>query len=148
MGLVSHGNDRQHSPPTDFLPSAKCHPCFISCLQSFFFHLLPQPCSPSLCCVHLGVVPVLRCAAEVYNLPRLLVWLHLASSTALYFFCRNSKLGCAPCLSLCHRCSLSCKIKANRSACNHLHGRQRFWQKTQVRLKEKADNTERSCRTV
>lgn len=95
---------------------------------------IPTPMPSSR--VHLGVVPVLRRAAKVYNLHRLLVWLHLASSSVLYFFCRNSKRGCVPCLSLCHRRSVLCKAKANASACNHLHGRQRFWQRTQVILKE------------
>lgn len=142
MGLVSHGNDTQHSSLTDLLSPSNVTPFHLP--TPVFFTSFPRPRS----CVHLGVVPVLHCAAEVYNLRRLLVWLHLASSSVLYFFCRNSKLGCVPCLSLCHRPSLLCKIKANTGACNHLHGRQHFWQRTQVGLKEKSNTIQRSCQTV
>lgn len=99
-----------------FALSLKMSPRFISSPASFSPSFPPPAplCSPPVLRshAHLGVVPVLHCAAEVYNLRRLLVWLHMASSSVLYFFCRNSKLGCLPCLSLCHRCSLLCEIKA------------------------------------
>lgn len=117
-----------------FALSLKCHP-----ISPVFFTSFPRPLSAS---ADAGVSRSPWCRASPslcsrgLNLHRLLVWLHLAFSFVLYIFCRNSKLGCVRCLSLCHRRSLLCEMKSNTSACNHLHGRQHFWQTTQVGVKK------------
>lgn len=149
---MSHGNDTQHSSLTDSLSPSKCHP--VSSPRPRLFHPLSPPaplCSPPVLRshVHLGVVPVLHCAAEVYNLRRLLVWLHLASSSVLYFFCRNSKLGCLPCLSLCHRRSLLCEIKAKTPALAITFTPDSVFDRgRRLDSKEKHNTIRRSCQTV
>lgn len=81
------------------------HFIFSLCLFTLFL-CLPLPTLSSH--IHLGGVPVPCHAVGLCVLHTLLVWLHLATPSVLYFY-RNYKLGCIPRLSPRHQHSSPCK---------------------------------------
>ncbi len=106
---MTHSNLQRQPSALPQMPSR-----FIS--SPCLFTLLPCLPLPALSShIHLGSVPVPWHAAGICVLHKLLVWLHLATSSVLYFFWNNYKLRWFPPLVPCHRHSSQIKKRQNEA---------------------------------